>query len=207
MLVDPKFTGRGPNAQGDDHRQPCDCAREEKDAAHSLKKAARVIATSPMAFQLRYLQTLCAISAEKNSTIFFPVPIDIMQQLGDFTRSSGGINSSQMWTNSEHSPEQTNNPESEQRGMVTQNETFGSTEDIDASSDTVIAATGEKDAAHSLKKAARVIATSPMAFQLRYLQTLCAISAEKNSTIFFPSNGVKLSFYQPSLGYTNITSM
>ncbi|KAF5406322.1 Mechanosensory protein 2 [Paragonimus heterotremus] len=113
-------------------------ATGEKDAAHSLKKAARVIATSPMAFQLRYLQTLCAISAEKNSTIFFPVPIDIMQHLGDFNRSSGGINSTcQMWTNSEHCPEQTNNPESEQRGMRSQSETCWNTEDIDASSDTV----------------------------------------------------------------------
>ncbi|KAA0185342.1 Erythrocyte band 7 integral membrane protein [Fasciolopsis buskii] len=63
-------------------------ATGEQEAARSLKKAARVIATSPMAFQLRYLQTLCAISAEKNSTIFFPVPIDIMQNLGDFGYSS-----------------------------------------------------------------------------------------------------------------------
>ncbi|GAA35373.2 mechanosensory protein 2 [Clonorchis sinensis] len=62
----------------------------EQEAARSLKKAARIIATSPMAFQLRYLQTLCAISAEKNSTIFFPVPIDIMQNLGNFTMSSIG---------------------------------------------------------------------------------------------------------------------
>nr|CAH8873912.1 unnamed protein product [Trichobilharzia regenti] len=56
-------------------------ARGEQEAARSLKEAAKVISTSPMAFQLRYLQTLCAISAEKKSTIFFPVPIDIMQNL------------------------------------------------------------------------------------------------------------------------------
>ncbi|VDP65100.1 unnamed protein product [Echinostoma caproni] len=64
-------------------------ATGEQEAARSLKKAARVIATSPMAFQLRYLQTLCAISAEKNSTIFFPVPIDIMQHLGNFGSCGG----------------------------------------------------------------------------------------------------------------------
>ncbi|CAH8603143.1 unnamed protein product [Dicrocoelium dendriticum] len=60
-------------------------AEGEQAAARSLKKAARVISTSPLAFQLRYLQTLCAISAEKNSTILFPVPIDMMQNLGHFT--------------------------------------------------------------------------------------------------------------------------
>ncbi|CAH8650724.1 unnamed protein product [Heterobilharzia americana] len=58
-------------------------AKGEQEAARSLKEAAKVISTSPMAFQLRYLQTLCAISAEKKSTIFFPVPIDIMQNLGN----------------------------------------------------------------------------------------------------------------------------
>ncbi|KAK4474878.1 hypothetical protein MN116_001990 [Schistosoma mekongi] len=57
-------------------------AKGEQEAARSLKEAAKVISTSPMAFQLRYLQTLCAISAEKKSTIFFPVPIDIMQNIG-----------------------------------------------------------------------------------------------------------------------------
>ena len=37
-----------------------------------------MISSSPLALQLRYLQTLCAISAEKNSTIIFPLPIDIL---------------------------------------------------------------------------------------------------------------------------------
>lgn len=43
-----------------------------------------------MAFQLRYLQTLSAIAAEKQSTIFFPVPIDIMQNLGNLSGDSLG---------------------------------------------------------------------------------------------------------------------
>ena len=45
----------------------------------SLKEASDVISESPAALQLRYLQTLTHISAEKNSTIVFPLPIDMMQ--------------------------------------------------------------------------------------------------------------------------------
>uniref|UniRef100_A0A0V0J9F3 Mechanosensory protein 2 n=1 Tax=Schistocephalus solidus TaxID=70667 RepID=A0A0V0J9F3_SCHSO len=54
-------------------------ATGEHRASSALKEAAKVIASSPMALQLRYLQTMCAISAEKNSTIIFPLPIDILQ--------------------------------------------------------------------------------------------------------------------------------
>ena len=50
----------------------------------------------------------------------------------------------------------------------------------------VIAAEGEQKASHALKTAADVINDSPGAMQLRYLQTLTAISSEKNSTIIFP---------------------
>jgi erythrocyte band 7 integral membrane protein len=50
----------------------------------------------------------------------------------------------------------------------------------------VIAAEGEAKAAIALKNAADIIAKSPTALQLRYLQTLADISAEKNSTIVFP---------------------
>ncbi|RWS30000.1 Mechanosensory protein 2-like protein, partial [Leptotrombidium deliense] len=50
----------------------------------------------------------------------------------------------------------------------------------------VIAATGEQRASGALKEAADVIADSPAALQLRYLQTLNSIAAEKNSTIVFP---------------------
>ncbi|KAL5968066.1 Mechanosensory protein 2 [Taenia solium] len=53
-------------------------ANGEHKASSALKEAANVIASSPLALQLRYLQTLCAISAEKNSTIIFPLPIDIL---------------------------------------------------------------------------------------------------------------------------------
>ncbi|VDK86315.1 unnamed protein product, partial [Dibothriocephalus latus] len=54
-------------------------ATGEHKASSALKEAAKVIASSPIALQLRYLQTMCAISAEKNSTIIFPLPIDILQ--------------------------------------------------------------------------------------------------------------------------------
>ena len=49
----------------------------------------------------------------------------------------------------------------------------------------VIAAEGEQKASRQLKEAADIIVESPAALQLRYLQTLTQISAEKNSTIVF----------------------
>ncbi|XP_048840497.1 stomatin-like isoform X4 [Brienomyrus brachyistius] len=53
-------------------------AEGEMNASRALKEASLVIAESPSALQLRYLQTLNTIAAEKNSTIIFPLPIDIM---------------------------------------------------------------------------------------------------------------------------------
>ncbi|XP_045198623.1 mechanosensory protein 2-like [Mercenaria mercenaria] len=53
-------------------------AEGEMKASRSLKEAADVMAESPTALQLRYLQTLNSIAAEKNSTIIFPLPIDMI---------------------------------------------------------------------------------------------------------------------------------
>merc|ERR1711892_327296 len=53
-------------------------AEGEHKASRALRQAAEVIMDNPAALQLRYLQTLNSISAENNSTIIFPVPIDIM---------------------------------------------------------------------------------------------------------------------------------
>lgn len=53
-------------------------AEGEQKASLALKDAADVINQSPIALQLRYLQTLTNISAEKNSTIIFPIPIEMM---------------------------------------------------------------------------------------------------------------------------------
>ena len=50
----------------------------EFQASAKLADAAGVLATQPVALQLRYLQTLTEIAVEKNSTIIFPLPIDII---------------------------------------------------------------------------------------------------------------------------------
>ncbi|MCX7793744.1 MAG: slipin family protein [Thermodesulfovibrionales bacterium] len=54
-------------------------AEGELQAAQKLADAAKIISSEPAALQLRYLQTLLEISAEKNSTIIFPVPIDLLK--------------------------------------------------------------------------------------------------------------------------------
>ena len=53
-------------------------AQGEFEAAEKLSQAAMVIAPYPQALQLRFLQTLTEIATEKNSTIVFPVPIDVL---------------------------------------------------------------------------------------------------------------------------------
>lgn len=53
-------------------------AEGEMRASRALKEASDVISESPAALQLRYLQTLNSISAEKNSTIIFPLPVDLL---------------------------------------------------------------------------------------------------------------------------------
>jgi regulator of protease activity HflC (stomatin/prohibitin superfamily) len=56
-------------------------AAGELDASEKLSQAAGVIATEPVAITLRYLQTLTEIAAEKNSTIVFPLPIELVTLL------------------------------------------------------------------------------------------------------------------------------
>ncbi|ESN97227.1 hypothetical protein HELRODRAFT_85674, partial [Helobdella robusta] len=53
-------------------------AEGENQAAYALKEASDIINESSSALQLRYLQTLNTISAEKNSTIIFPLPIELL---------------------------------------------------------------------------------------------------------------------------------
>jgi regulator of protease activity HflC (stomatin/prohibitin superfamily) len=57
-------------------------AEGEYTAAEKLSMAAAVIQQQPAALQLRYLQTLVEIGSEKNTTIVFPLPIDIIASLG-----------------------------------------------------------------------------------------------------------------------------
>ncbi|MFZ5865708.1 MAG: slipin family protein [Thermodesulfobacteriota bacterium] len=54
-------------------------AEGEYQAATRLKEAAVIIAEEPTALQLRFLQTLVEVAAEKNSTTIFPVPIDLLE--------------------------------------------------------------------------------------------------------------------------------
>src|SRR3954465_8504203 len=56
-------------------------AEGEYAAAQRLADAARVLAEQPAAIQLRYLQTLTEIGVEKNTTIIFPVPVDLLAGL------------------------------------------------------------------------------------------------------------------------------
>ena len=62
-------------------------AEGELDAAAKLTEAADLMSKHPISVQLRYLQTLNEISVEKNSTIIFPVPVDILEGL---YRRAGG---------------------------------------------------------------------------------------------------------------------
>jgi len=56
-------------------------AEGELQASHQLSEAAEILARHPQALQLRYLETLTVIAADKNSTIVFPLPIDIVGPL------------------------------------------------------------------------------------------------------------------------------
>ena len=58
-------------------------AEGEQKASKALKEASDIISESPSALQLRYLQTLSNIAAEKNSTIVFPLPIDLISNWGN----------------------------------------------------------------------------------------------------------------------------
>ncbi|XP_033212766.1 band 7 protein AGAP004871-like isoform X2 [Belonocnema kinseyi] len=59
-------------------------AEGEMLASRALKEASDVISMSPAALQLRYLQTLNSISAEKNSTIIFPLPVEFLAPFLNF---------------------------------------------------------------------------------------------------------------------------
>ena len=56
-------------------------AEGELQAAEKLSQAAEILARQPQAIQLRYLETLTVIAADKNSTIVFPLPMDIVAPL------------------------------------------------------------------------------------------------------------------------------
>ena len=67
-------------------------AEGEYNAAGKLVEAAALMATQPMTLQLRYLQTLTEIGVEKNTTIVFPLPMELMNLLNKtFTGSSAPV--------------------------------------------------------------------------------------------------------------------
>ncbi|BCA79583.1 slipin family protein [Desulfuromonas sp. AOP6] len=67
-------------------------AEGEYQASQKLSEAAEVMSHQPTALQLRFLQTLTEVATEKNSTIIFPVPIDLIQPFLDSRKK--GISSS-----------------------------------------------------------------------------------------------------------------
>ncbi len=62
-------------------------AEGELQASVKLGEAANVIAESPGALQLRQLQTMVEIAAEQNSTIIFPIPVELLEAL----KAVGGV--------------------------------------------------------------------------------------------------------------------
>ncbi len=54
-------------------------AQGELQASETLAQAARMMQSQPMSLQLRYLQTVTEIAAENNSTVLFPIPIDLLK--------------------------------------------------------------------------------------------------------------------------------
>lgn len=67
-------------------------AEGEFSAAQRLADAAQVLSTQPMTLQLRYLQTLTEIGVEKNTTIVFPLPIELMSSLNKILEAHAGMN-------------------------------------------------------------------------------------------------------------------
>jgi regulator of protease activity HflC (stomatin/prohibitin superfamily) len=65
-------------------------AEGELQASQKLGQAADVIANSPGALQLRQLQTMVEISAEKNSTIIFPIPIELLEAFQAISKTRPG---------------------------------------------------------------------------------------------------------------------
>jgi regulator of protease activity HflC (stomatin/prohibitin superfamily) len=64
-------------------------AEGEFAAAQRLMEAAKVLAEQPTTMQLRYLQTLTEIGVEKNTTVVFPVPIDIISGITKLLEKAG----------------------------------------------------------------------------------------------------------------------
>lgn len=56
-------------------------AAGEKDASYNLVKAADVIRENKVSLHLRYLQTMSSIASERNKTIVFPIPMEVVRKV------------------------------------------------------------------------------------------------------------------------------
>ncbi len=87
-------------------------AEGELQASTQLAQAARIIAEQPSTLQLRYLQTLTEIAVEKNSTIVFPLPLDLIKPLLGSLGSQNGEVSHEPFKGPHDSPVYTPTPRS-----------------------------------------------------------------------------------------------
>lgn len=65
-------------------------AQGEFQAAQTLLDAAQILSRDPAAMQLRYLQTLTEVGAEQNSTVIFPMPIDLIKPFLEIMQGRAG---------------------------------------------------------------------------------------------------------------------
>lgn len=70
-----------------ERRAKITAAEGEYQASEKLLEAAQIIAREPISLQLRFLQTLAEIATEQNSTIVFPLPMELLQTLGGKSRT------------------------------------------------------------------------------------------------------------------------
>jgi hypothetical protein len=80
-----------PAAPNRDRRAKIIHAEAEFQASQTLVNAAQVLSSIPAAMQLRYLQTLTEIGAEKNSTVIFPMPIDIIKPFLELVKKDTSV--------------------------------------------------------------------------------------------------------------------
>ena len=148
----------------------------EFQAADKLGQAADIFSRNPATMQLRYLQTLLELDVNQNSTIVFPLPMDLITPLIgalDSVKEQGGGGSGGGGGRSEL-------PAEMQRAIARQAEAERERRAK------VIAAEGEFQAAEKLGQAADIMSRNPATLQLRYLQTLLEMGVNQNTTIVFP---------------------
>src|SRR2546421_1967505 len=95
-------------------------AEGEFQAAAKLSEAADVISQNPVTIQLRYLQTLLEIGGEQNSTVVFPLPIDLIGPLLDAVKDRAGGGASPPGELPAAEPGQPNGPPAESKRALTE---------------------------------------------------------------------------------------